>query len=63
MPRTVIAPDFDPTQKAGMTFSMSCVEWDELGAALAGMQGKLFQTTADAILQGLVKVGYYEIKD
>ena len=63
MPQAVIAKDFDPSQKASLTIAMSCSEWDELGAALVKMKGQLFQTTANAILQGLTDVGYFVAKE
>lgn len=63
MPQAVIAPNFNPAQKATLSITMSCIEWDELGATLAGMKGQLFQTTADAILRGLATVGYFEVKE
>ena len=62
MPQAVKNPDFDSKQRATLSINMSCEEWDKIGAVIAGMNGETFQSTADAILLGLIEVGFYEWK-
>lgn len=57
----VIAKNFNQAQRATISISMTCKEWDTVGAKLAGIKGVAFQTTADAILAGLIKVGYFTV--
>jgi hypothetical protein len=61
MPQAAINPDFNAYQPVVISIAMPAKEWDELGAALARMKGKTFQTTADAILAGLFRVGYFKV--
>lgn len=63
MPSPVIAPNFDPRQRATLGITMSCLEWDELRMTLAQMDGDVFQSTANAIEKGLIKVGYFTSHD
>jgi hypothetical protein len=60
---TLIADGFDAQQRATLTISLTCTEWDRLGALLAGQKGEPFQSTADVICRGLAKVGYFVVKD